>query len=123
MAKKTFLVIGIIILTLFLIGPAAMAGKKDKDNDSDKDSDKKTKSSKQLVITEVYVDFGSSEIVISGRNFGSGGAPVITLGDYLLSLLGNSDSQIIAGFPVAPDGDYLLAVAIGTAKKTTTATR
>jgi hypothetical protein len=58
--KKLFLLTGIFLLSMTLLGHQAI---------SDDDDDDDEKSSKQLIITEVYVDFENSKIYIHGNNF------------------------------------------------------
>jgi len=97
LVRRAALVIGILFLSVVLMSQRAIAewyiG--------------------PLMITEVYVDFGSNTIVISGKNFDNGQPPIVLLGDnpVALTLVGiPTANEIIAELPGVPDGDYLLTV-------------
>ncbi len=74
-----------------------------------------------LKISEVFVDFVGSEIVITGEDFDFGPGPlVVTLGDPDLidsnSCADVSPQKIVCDFSAGglpDDGDYLLTVAMG----------
>lgn len=110
--KKMVLCVGIFILTLTMFGSFALEAKW-----------ADTPSGLDLMITSVYVDFGSTPgnpgtITINGQNFNNGYPPIVTLGGTSISVQSYTATQIIAEFPVGtPDGDYQLTVTTGTAVK------
>jgi hypothetical protein len=68
-------------------------------------------------INEVFVDFDSGEIIITGEDFDFGDTPEVTLGEFgLLDIVRiPTATEIVVSFPDGglPDGDYLLTVATG----------
>lgn len=66
----------------------------------------------QLVITNAIADFNSSTITIEGRNFGTD-IPSVVLNDSPVTVLSNSDTQIVTDLPVLLPGSYLLSVSRG----------
>jgi hypothetical protein len=68
----------------------------------------------QLMIREVYVDMLNQNIIISGENFGSPQAPVVTLGGGPLLVVSHNDTEIVTALPPQfTAGDYLLTVRTG----------
>ncbi len=110
--KKTFLLAGIFLLSMTMLGNLAFAN-----------GNHNNKSSKKLKITEVYVDFANSEISIHGSNFAhKRKTPRVFLAGEELEVSSADDQLIVAELPKDPDGDYLLGdyllnVSIGKAKK------
>jgi hypothetical protein len=70
----------------------------------------------QLLIREVYVDMLNQNIIISGENFGSPQAPVVTLGGDPLVVVSHNDTEIVVALPPQfTAGDYLLTLRTGPA--------
>jgi hypothetical protein len=70
----------------------------------------------RLAITEVFVDFNLSEILIVGEGFDKGAAPVVLLGDDLtpLDLISYTAFEIVVSLPAGlGDGTYRLNVSTG----------
>ena len=66
----------------------------------------RTEAAPQLTITTVAVV--DNQIRITGANFGS--APAVTLADSPLSVVSNSDTDIVAETPYLAPGMYILRV-------------
>jgi hypothetical protein len=103
--KKFFLVSGVLIVAFMMMLHTVFAGQNENNNPTNK----------ELIITEVVVDFNAGEITITGENFDNGDTPTVLLGDYLtpLTLVSTTANEIVAELPSVPDGDYLLAVYTG----------
>ncbi len=105
--RKTFLYVGVSLLTLSLTVSLASARWW-----------RYPPSRFDLAIMSVFVDFTNSNITIYGNNFKNGYPPALTLGDIPLHVQSYSDDEIVATLPGdIPDGDYLLTVITGTAVK------
>ncbi len=72
----------------------------------------------QVLITSVYLHFGSHTLTINGQNF-AGGPPVVTLGDdpVPLEVLSTTATQIEVKFPQDKVGDFRLTVSTSLANK------
>jgi hypothetical protein len=106
MMRKVFVFSAVFILSLSLAGQSALAGQ-NKNN---------SPTNRELIITEVSIDFDSGTIVIRGDNFDNGGTPTVLLGNDTESLTLMSDytaDEITAELPAIPDGDYRLTVYTG----------
>jgi hypothetical protein len=106
---RKVVLLSVLVICVMFVGQSALAGQNDNNNPTEP----------ELLITEVRVDFISSEIVITGVNFDNGDTPVVTLGDDPTPLVLNSNTatEIKAVLPAVLDGDYLLAVSTGPAVK------
>jgi hypothetical protein len=70
----------------------------------------------QLTISEVFVDFDTDQIIITGEHFDGAGIPTVLLGEdpTPLTLISYGASVIVVELPAdLPDGDYRLAVSTG----------
>lgn len=104
--KKFFLVSGVLIVAFMMMLHTVFAEQNENNNPTNK----------ELIITEVVVDFNAGEITITGENFDNGETPTVLLGNDLtpLTLVGTPTANaIVAVLPTVPDGDYLLAVYTG----------
>ena len=115
--RRAALVIGILFVSAVLMSQIAIAGQTESYNSTGLDKTLiRPYPVLPLAITEVYVDFGGNHIVISGKNFDNGTAPVVLLGNdpTPLTLVGTpTANEIIVELPAVPDGDYLLEVSTG----------
>jgi len=88
-------------------GATAYAG--DRNNDKDKDQ----KQPRQLIVLSASVDRRNDSITLKGQNFGSQ-APMVYCETHPLTVLQNSDGEVVVWFPgSAPQGTYLFTVIRG----------
>lgn len=102
---RIMLLAGLLLLSAAIIGNSALAAKPINGPGG------------HVRITEVFVDFGANELVITGEDFEFGPGPTVVAlgGGGILTINSETDTQIVAALPIGgvPDGDYLLTVSRG----------
>jgi hypothetical protein len=103
--KKSLLLIGILLVSVFLLGQLAWACDEPDCNDY--------LCYEELEIKKVRLDFDNNLIHIFGKNFNNGGSPRVTLGDDDLDIISYDDKEIVTRFPAVEAGQYKLHVSTG----------
>ncbi|OGP94830.1 MAG: hypothetical protein A2157_11430 [Deltaproteobacteria bacterium RBG_16_47_11] len=108
--RKIFLPVAIFIFSVLVSGQPAWACETPDYSDF--------QCYEQLDIKKVRLDYDNDSIYIFGKNFNNGSAPIVTLGDYVLTLKKDyTENEIVTTFPAVEAGHYKLVISTGDGHK------